>query len=371
MTTSPGTSPSSTSPASSAAPTSSARGFAATPNPASAARSTSTRAARLRFLTSRTAQTLLVLVIIAFVTFEIFSLWPSDPASLACGRPCTPENLARARSFMGYDQPWYSQFWAFLSGIVKGRTFGDGSGAIVCTAPCLGYSFRLSSPVTNLITSRLPVTASIAIGAAILWLVAGVAAGMVSALRRGSRLDRSIMIGTVIGVSAPSYLVGLLGILLFGFTLDMVPVAGYVPLTQDPVQWAWHLVLPWCVLALISAAVYARMVRGEMLENLGEDYVRTARAVGLPERRVIGRHVLRNISLPVLTYFALDLGSMLGGAVITERVFSMQGLGALLMDAVGTTDVPVVMGVTLVAAAFVVVANLVVDAFAALIDPRV
>lgn len=207
-------------------------------------------------------------------------------------------------------------------------------------------------------------------GAAVLWLAIGVGAGVVSALRRGSRLDRVIMTGTVLGVSAPAYLVGLLGILLFGFTLDMVPVSGYVPFADSPLDWAWHLVLPWCVLALISAAVYARMVRGEMLENLGEDYVRTARAVGLPERRVIGRHVMRNICLPVVTYFALDLGGLLGGAVITERVFSMQGLGALLMDAVGASDVPVVMGVTLVAAAFVVVANLLADAAAVLIDPR-
>lgn len=326
---------------------------------------------RLRFFACRLAQTILVLIVIAFITFAVFSLWPSDPASLACGKPCTPDNLQRAREFMGYDQPWYAQFWAYLQGIVMGRTFGEGAGAIQCSAPCLGYSFRLSTPVTDLIATRLPVTASIAIGAAVLWLVIGVGAGMISALRRGTTLDRVIMTGTVFGVSAPSYLLGLLGILLFGFTLDMVPVSGYVPLTQSPIDWAWHLILPWAVLALISAAVYARMVRGEMLENLGEDYVRTARAVGLPERRVIGRHVLRNISLPVVTYFALDLGGMLGGAVITERVFSMQGLGALLMDAVGTVDVPVVMGVTLVASAFVIIANLIVDACAALIDPRV
>ncbi|WP_136191820.1 MULTISPECIES: ABC transporter permease [Actinomyces] len=326
---------------------------------------------RLRFLASRTAQTLLVLVLIAFVTFAVFSLWPSDPATMACGKPCTPENLERARGFMGYDQPWYTQFWNYLAGIFTGRTFGSGASAITCAAPCLGYSFRLSTPVTELIASRLPVTASIAIGAAVLWLLIGVGAGAVSALRRGSRLDRAIMTGTVVGVSTPSYLLGLLGILLFGFTLDMVPVSGYVPLTDSPVDWAWHLILPWCVLALISAAVYARMVRGEMLENLGEDYVRTARAVGLPERRVIGRHVMHNVSLPVITYFALDLGGMLGGAVITERVFSMPGLGALLMDAVGSTDLPVITGVTLVAAAFVIVANLLVDAFAAVIDPRV
>ncbi|WP_103063944.1 ABC transporter permease [Actinomyces qiguomingii] len=326
---------------------------------------------RLRFLASRTAQTLLALVLIAFITFAVFSLWPSDPATMACGKPCTPENLERARGFMGYDRPWYTQFWNYLAGIFTGRTFGAGASAITCAAPCLGYSFRLSTPVTELIISRLPVTASIAIGAAVLWLAIGVGAGAVSALRRGSRLDRTIMAGTVVGVSTPSYLLGLLAILLFGFTLDMVPVSGYVPLTDSPIDWAWHLILPWCVLALISAAVYARMVRGEMLENLGEDYVRTARAIGLPERRVIGRHVMHNVSLPVLTYFALDLGGMLGGAVITERVFSMPGLGALLMDAVGSTDLPVITGVTLVSAAFVIVANLLMDAVASFIDPRV
>lgn len=225
---------------------------------------------RLRFLAGRLAQTLVVLVAVAFLTFAVFSLWPSDPAALACGKPCTPDNLARAQAFMGYDQPWYTQFWDYLTGIVAGRTFGQGAGAIVCAAPCLGYSFRLSTPVTTLIASRLPVTVSLALGAAALWLVIGVVAGVTSALRR-----------------------------------------------------------------------------------------------------VIGRHVMRNVSLPVLTYFALDLGGMLGGAVITERVFSMQGLGALLMDAVGTVDVPVVMGVTLVAAGFVVLANLLVDACAALIDPCV
>ncbi|MBO3723589.1 ABC transporter permease [Actinomyces bowdenii] len=322
-------------------------------------------------LASRLALTLLTLVLTALATFALFSLWPSDPAALACGKPCTPENLERARAFMGYSDPWYTQFWNYLVGIVAGRTFGHGAQAITCAAPCLGYSFRLSTPVSDLIADRLPVTASIAIGAAVLWLVIGVAAGTVSALRRGSRLDRGIMTGTVLGVSAPSYLLGLLGILLFGFTLDMVPVSGYTPLSENPLHWAWHLLLPWCVLALISAAVYARMVRGEMLENLGEDYVRTARAVGLPERRVIGRHVMRNISLPLLTFFALDLGGLLGGAVITERVFSMQGLGALLMEAVGASDIQVVMGLTLVSAAFVVVANLIVDSVAALIDPRV
>ncbi|WP_067779387.1 ABC transporter permease [Actinomyces vulturis] len=323
------------------------------------------------YILRRLLSTIVVLILITFLTFAVFEMWPANPAQLACGKPCTPENLARAQDFLGYNKPWYLQFVDYLKAIVVGRTFGSGAGAVVCSAPCLGYSFRLNTPVTELMAARVPVTFSLAIGAGILWLVVGVAAGMISALRRGTRLDRFIMTGTVIGVSAPSYLVGLLGILVLGFWLDMVPVAGYVPLTQNPVQWAWHLILPWCVLALISAAVYARMVRSEMLENLGEDYVRTARAVGLPERTVIGRHVMRNVALPVVTFFALDLGGMLGGAVVTERVFSMQGLGALLMDAVQTSDIPVVMGVTLLAAACVVVANLIVDLMAVWIDPRV
>ena len=193
---------------------------------------------RLHFLGLRLVRTLATLVIIVFITFAIFSLWPSDPATLACGRPCTPENLERARAFMGYDLPWYTQFWHYLQGIVGGRTFGEGSGAIACASPCLGYSFRLSTPVSELVATRLPVTASIAVGAAVLWLAIGVGAGVVSALRRGSRLDRTIMTGTVLGISSPAYLVGLLGILLFGFTLDMVPVSGYVPFADSPLDWA-------------------------------------------------------------------------------------------------------------------------------------
>ncbi|WP_232548443.1 ABC transporter permease [Propioniciclava soli] len=316
-------------------------------------------------------QTLLVLVIIVALTFMVFSAWPADPALLACGRPCTPDRLESARVFLGYDQPWYTQVWNYLTGIVAGRTFGEGAGAIHCDAPCLGYSFRLGAPVTSLIASRAPVTASLAIGAAVLWLLGGVLAGMVSALRRGTFADRGIMALTVVGVSAPSYLLGLLGILVFGFTLDMVPVANYVPFSTSPIDWAWHLVLPWTVLAFINAAVYARLVRGHMLENLGLDYVRMARSLGLTERTVISRQVLPNVLTPVIPLVALDLGALLGGAVITERVFSMPGVGSLLMDAVGQTDLPVIVGVTVFAAAIVILANLVADILATVLDPRI
>jgi peptide/nickel transport system permease protein len=324
-----------------------------------------------RFVAGRLAGMVLVLLVVAFVSFLIFYLLPSDPARLSCGRPCTEQSLATARAFMGFDEPWYRQFTSFLGGIVAGRTFGIGATAIHCAAPCFGYSFQQNADSLSLIASRLPVTVSIALGAAVIWLLAGTGVGVLSALRRGTALDRIAMAGAVAGVSAPAFLVGLVGILIFGFTLDMVPVTGYVPLTEDPVGWAWHLVLPWLVLAFLHAAVYARITRGQMLETLGEDYIRTARAKGLTETRVIRQHALRNVLLPVVTLFGLDLGALLGGAVITERVFGMPGVGALLIDAVHALDLPLLLGCTLFGAALIVVANFLVDLLYGVLDPRV
>ncbi|MTD54391.1 ABC transporter permease [Amycolatopsis pithecellobii] len=325
----------------------------------------------LRFAGVRLAGMIVVLLVVSFATFAVFYLLPTDPALMSCGKPCTPENLATARQFMGFDKPWAQQYLDFLGGIFGGRTFGTGATAIVCAAPCFGYSFQQNEPVLTLIGDRLPVTVSLAVGASVLWLVAGVATGVLSALRRGRFTDRAAMTVTLAGVSAPAYLVGLLGILLFGFTLDMVPVSGYVALARSPVDWAWHLVLPWLVLAFLNAAVYARLSRGQMLEILGEDFIRTARAAGLAERTVIGKYALRNVLLPVVTVFAIDLGTLLGGAVITERVFALPGLGGLLVDAVHQVDLPLLMGVSLFAAFFVVLANFVVDVLYGALDPRV
>ena len=324
-----------------------------------------------RFFAGRFGGMLLVLMIIAVISYLIFYVLPSDPAQLSCGRPCTPDRLAQARAFMGYDEPWWRQFFTFLGGIVAGRTFGSGAAAVQCAAPCFGYSFRLNEPVTELILARIPVTFSIAVGAAVLWLILGVSTGVIAALKRGTVVERTLTTISVAGVSAPSYLVGLLGIFIFGFTLNMVPVSGYVPFGQSPVGWLWHLVLPWIMLALLIAAIFTRLTRGQMLEVLGEDYIRTARAKGLTERRVIGRHALRNVLIPVSTIFGLDLGGLLGGAVITEKVFSMQGLGSLLLDAVGNLDLQVLVGVTLFSAFLIIIANFVVDVSYGLLDPRV
>ncbi len=325
----------------------------------------------VRLLARRSASSLLVIVLIALSLFAIFFILPTDPAQLSCGRPCTPDQLAQVKRFMDLDQPWPAQFWAYLSGIAVGRTFGDGPAAIHCAAPCFGYSFRLRESVTDLIASRFPVTASIALGAAVLWLLIGVATGVWSALNRGRWVDRTILAASVVGVSTPAYLAGLLAIGIFALTLPIFPSGGYVPLAEDPAGWAGHLLLPWLVLAVLSAASYTRITRSQMVTALSEDYIRTARSKGMPERTVVGRHALRNAVLPVVTIFGLDLGGLLGGAVLTERVFSMQGLGALLLDAVANLDLQVLVGVTLFAACLIILANLVVDVAYTLVDPRV
>lgn len=313
---------------------------------------------------------IVVLLLVTMVTFSIFYILPADPAQMSCGKPCTPANLQQARTIMGYDLPVWEQYLRYLGGIFTGRTFGSGAAAIHCTAPCLGWSFEQQRSVTSLIAQTLPVTASIAVGAAVLWFVVGVAAGVIAALRRGTAVDRAVMTVAIIGVSTPSYLVGLLAILVFGFLLNVVPVGGYVAFATDPAQWAFHLITPWATLAFISAAIYARITRGQMLDILGDDYVRTARAKGLTEKRVVTRHALRNALIPVVTMFGLDLGGLLGGAVITEKVFSMYGMGALLIDSVQQTDLPVITGITIVSAAFIGLANLLVDLTYKILDPR-
>lgn len=323
-----------------------------------------------RFVLTRLAGMALVLLIVTFVTFVVFFLLPADPARMACGRPCSPESLQLARQFMGFDVPWYGQFFQFLGGIFIGRTFGTGAAAIHCAAPCFGYDFQNNVDVLSEIGSRIEVSFSVAIGAALIWLVTGVGLGVLSALRRGTALDRITMAVAMTGVSMPAYLAGMIGITIFAFLLDVVPKNGYVSFTTDPVQWAWHLVLPWFVLAFLHAAIYARLTRGQMLETLGEDFIRTARAKGLAETKVVGRHALRNVLLPVVTVFGVDLGALLAGTVITERIFGMAGVGKLLVDGIASMNLPVLLGVTLFSAVLVTGMNFLVDLCYGALDPR-
>lgn len=324
----------------------------------------------LRYAALRLAGILVVLLVIAVATFSIFYLLPSDPARLACGRPCSAESLERIRAYMQLDQPWFAQLGEFLKGILVGRSFGP-SGAVVCDAPCFGYSFLRNASVTDLIAARFPATASIAVGGAVLFLLVGVAAGLVAALRRGTLIDRGIMTASIAGVSTPIYLAGIVAILVLGFTLRLFPTSGYVPFETSPVGWFRSLVLPWIAIAFVSSAIYARVTRTEMLEVLGQDYIRTARAKGLREGRVVLRHGLRTALLPVVTIFGLDLGALLGGAIIVEAVFAIPGMGALLLEAVHTVDVQLIVGLTLFAAFLVVTINFCVDLVYGLLDPRV
>lgn len=314
---------------------------------------------------------LIVLLIVAAACFAIFYLMPSNPAQYSCGKPCSPDRLAEVERYLGVDQAWWKQLFDFLRGIIVGRDFGSGAAAIHCDAPCFGYSFRLRDSVTSLILSRLPVTISLTLGAALLWAIGGIASGLIAALKRGTATDSLVMGAAITGISAPTYLLGLLGILFFGFTLNILPIGGYVPLTESPAMWAFHLILPWIVLAIANGAIYARLTRGQMLEVMSQDYIRTARAKGLSETLVVGKHGLRNLVLPLTTLFAIDIGGLLGGAVITEKVFGLGGVGTLLLEAVSNLDIQVIVGVTLFAAAIVIIANLLADLSYSLLDPRI
>ena len=287
----------------------------------------------------------------------------------------TESQRQAVRHAFGLDQPIVVQYWNYVKGIFAGRDFTDGVSQVHCGPPCLGYSFQYQQSVSSLMLDRFSVTLSLAIGASILWLVAGVTVGVISALKRGSALDRASMLIALAGVSLPVYFTGLILLFLFTYGPDWLrwfPQAGtYVGFTDNPLQWAQNLVLPWVSLAFLFAALYARLTRANMLETMGEDYIRTARAKGLPARTVIGKHALRAALTPIVTIFGLDLAGLLGGAVLTEFTFSLQGLGKLSIDAINKQDLPVIMGVVIVGAVFLVLANIVVDVLYAVIDPRV
>ena len=316
-----------------------------------------------------------LLWIVSMVTFAIFFLIPqatgTSPAVLFAGKAPTPDTVKNVEIKLGLNKPVTTQYVDFVTGIFTGRHFDNGRDKTYCPAPCLGYSFVNDQAVWQEMTSDLPVTVSLASGASILWLLSGVAVGVVSALRRRSFFDRAAMAVALAGVSLPIYFTGLVLLDLFSFKWQILPNVHYVGITQNPISWARNLLLPWIALAFVYAALYARLTRAGMLETMGEDYIRTARAKGLTERRVISRHALRAALTPIVTIFGLDLGQLLGGAILTEYTFGFIGIGHLAVDAIGREDLPVIMGVTLFAAFFIVFANLVVDVVYAFVDPRV
>jgi peptide/nickel transport system permease protein len=329
----------------------------------------------IQYIIRRLMLVVVLLWVVSMVTFGIFFLIPkathTSTAALFAGKAPTADTIHEIEIKFGLNDPIPVQYWHFVKGVFVGRNFDAGPSSDHCPAPCLGFSFVNNVPVWQEITSDLPVTVSMAIGASILWLVSGTAIGVLSALRRRTFFDRAAMGVALAGVSLPIYFTGLVLLALVSYKWNILPNVHYVGITQNPISWARNLLLPWIALAFLYAALYARLTRAGMLETMGEDYIRTARAKGLTEQRVIGRHALRAALTPIVTIFGLDLGQLLGGAILTEYTFGFVGIGKLSVDAIFRQDLPVIMGVTLFAAFFIVFANLVVDIVYAFVDPRV
>ncbi|MFE9372889.1 ABC transporter permease [Streptomyces sp. NPDC006711] len=323
------------------------------------------------FALRRIAGAVLVLVALSVIVYAVFYVAPGNVAQIVCGARCSPTQVALVHDKLGLSDPLYLQYAHFVQGIFAGRDFPTGTGALHCSAPCLGQSYRTDQQVTGLIIAKLPVTGSLVAGAFALWLLIGVGAGALSAWKRGGALERLLTWLTLAGTSTPVFVIGLLLIIVFCSTLQWLPFPQYVPFTDNPEQWFWGLLLPWFSLALIESAKYARLTRSSMLETLAEDHVRTFRAYGLTERAIVGRHALRGALAPVIALSALDVGTMFGGAVLTESLFGIPGIGRQLVESVRTVDLPVVVGVTLTTGFFVVLANAVADVLYAMADRRV
>ncbi|TDE24085.1 ABC transporter permease [Actinomadura sp. 6K520] len=333
----------------------------------------------LAYIVRRLIGAILMLLLVSLVTFGIFFWLPKlagqttdQIAAGYVGKAPSPQAIEDTKERLGLDDPVVVQYADYLKAIVVGKDFKAGPVTDHCPAPCLGYSYRSSQPVLETLLDRAPATVSLAAGAAVIWLAGGITVGVISALRRGTLWDRMAMIVALSGVSLPIYFTGLVSLALFSYSIPIFPGGGsYTSITENPVTWFQALVLPWVTLAFLYAAMYARLTRAGMLETMNEDYIRTARAKGLPEKTVVTKHALRASLTPIMTVFGLDLGLLLGGAVLTESTFGIPGLGRLAIDSIRSGDLPMVLGVTLITSTSIVVINLIVDLLYAIVDPRV
>jgi peptide/nickel transport system permease protein len=318
----------------------------------------------VRYIIRRLLWMIVLLFLVSLITFFIFYTLPSaDPAQLRAGRQPNPELVEQIRHNLGLDQPWYEQYYRYMKDLVLHFDFG--------------FSYQTNVSVREQMFDRLPASISVAIGAAVIFLISGVAVGIVSAVRRRTTLDRVAMGASLVAISAPVYWLGLVALYLFAADIGKFPVpffkgaGSYVPFSQDPSIWFQSLLLPWLVLAASFAALYARLLRGSLIETMEEDYIRTARAKGLPERKVVLRHGVRSSINPIVTAAGLDIGILLGGTILVESVFNIPGVGRLAYDAIQVGDLPVIQGTVLLGAFFIIFANLVVDVLYAFLDPRV
>jgi peptide/nickel transport system permease protein len=310
-----------------------------------------------RFIVRRLISVVLVLFAISIVTFLIFQAMPNgDPALRLAGRLATPETVQAVRKQWGLDQPIYVQYAKMMEQIFTGKV--------------ISYTQQLN--VLDEIRRGLPVTISLAVGAGIIWLGLGIVFGVLSALSAGKLLDRSLTVLALIGVSTPVFLIGALMLYYLGYKLGLFPLGGYVKFADSPWGWFTHLLMPWFALSVLFIGVYSRVLRSTMLDTINEDYVRAARAKGISERRVIVRHVLRNSLIPVISLFGLDFAAVIGGgAILTESVFNLNGVGQYAAESIGRLDVPPILVITMFGAGAVVVLSAVVDIIYAILDPRI
>jgi peptide/nickel transport system permease protein len=318
----------------------------------------------IRYIIRRLLWGIVLLVAVIAITFVIFYLLPNvNPAQLRAGRNSSPKIIQQIAHDLGTDQPVYTQFWNYLKRLVLHFD--------------LGFSYQSGASVKSLIFDRLPATISLTFGAVVLWLLAGIPVGIISAIKRRTVLDRTAMGTALIFVSAPVYWLGLLVLFMFASDIGRFPISflhgagSYTGITNSPLHWFESLLMPWFVLAATSAAIYARLLRGSLIDVMGEDYIRTARAKGLRERKVVMKHGMRSAITPLVTVLGLDIAILLGGALLTETVFNIPGIGRLNFDAINHGDFPIIQGTITLAAIFIILANILVDIAYAYLDPRV
>jgi len=318
-----------------------------------------------RFIARRLMWAVFLFVAVTFITYVIFFVAPNDPAKLAAGKAATPEQVKQVAEYLNLDEPVWKQYGLWMKQLVFEQS--------------LGRSFVNREDVNDIIIRAAPVTASLVFGGAILWLLVSIPIGVYSALRPRSLIDRSAMIFVLIGISAHPVWIGLILSFVFGSYLGITPISGYCDLVNPaigaecggPVEWAYHMILPWCTFALLFAALYVRLIRANVMETMSEDYVRTARAKGVAEHTVLRSHVLRNSMLPIVTILGLDIALALGGAVFTETIFNLPGLGRQVIVAYEKTDLPVIVGVVVFSTVVIILFNLIVDCLYAVLDPRI
>jgi len=317
----------------------------------------------VRYLIRRLIWAVVLFFAVTVVSYILFFIIPANPAKQACGQACSQKDVQRVAHNLGTDRPVYYQYYKFVKGLIWNQS--------------LGFSYFTRQSVNGIVGNAAPVTASLVFGGVVLWMLIAIPIGVLSALRPRSLLDRISMTFVLIGISAHPIWIGLIFAYVFGFRLHLTPITGYCdfinPSTDcgGPVQWAYHMVLPWMTFAILFAALYVRMIRANTLDTMNEDYVRTARAKGAPEWLVLRSHILRNAMLPVVTMLGMDVGLALGGAVFTETVYSLPGLGKTAVGALNNYDIPTVQGVIVFATIAIIIFNLAVDLIYAWVDPRI